>query len=247
MLKVDITERIATLTISRPERRNAMTSELALNLSRYLEEFSHMGDICAVILTGEQPGFCAGSDLKELAGKSVEEMKNIELAKGELIGKMVASAPPLIAAVEGFALGGGFVLAAACDYVVSAANTRWHMPEAQNGWIPPWGIDVLTLRAGTYRARQLVCGLPLTGMAAGQFGIVDHVCESGAALTEARKHAETLAALAPHVLATIKTQFGKSIETRFRTNDIRTADLFKENCRHEPAISTLSRYGVRNV
>jgi enoyl-CoA hydratase/carnithine racemase len=247
MLNIEIAGRVATLTISRPERRNAINSALAAQLNQELQELALRGDISAVVLTGQVPGFCAGSDLKELAGKSVEEMKQIELAKGALIATIVNVAPPVVAAVEGFALGGGFVLAAACDFVVTSADARWHMPEAENGWIPPWGVDALKLRVGHFKARQLFYGLRLSGTEACAAGVADRVVAAGAALAEAQALAQQLASLSPRVLATIKQHFGRELGGQMRASDLRTAELFKNNCGHEPAIATLSRFGVKNV
>jgi enoyl-CoA hydratase/carnithine racemase len=247
MLNIEIEGRIATLTIRRPERRNAISTELAQQLDEQLRELGARGDISAVVLTGEMPGFCAGSDLKELAGKNLDQMKEIEMAKGALISTIVNVAPPVIAAVEGFALGGGFVLAAACDFVVTSADARWHMPEAANGWIPPWGLDALKLRVGHFKARQLFYGLRLSGAEACGAGVADRVVAAGDTRGEAQRIARDLAALSPPVLATIKRHFGQNLGVQMQQSDAITAELFKNNCGNEPAIFTLSRFGVKNV
>jgi enoyl-CoA hydratase/carnithine racemase len=174
-------------------------------------------------------------------------MRLIELAKGALVADIMSIAPPVIAAVEGFALGGGFALAAACDFVVTGADAKWHMPEAQNGWIPPWGLESIKLRVGHYKARQLVCGLRLSGDEAVVAGVADKVTAPGQALDGARKIAADLAAIDPQVLATIKKFFGSDIDKQLGKSDEKSAALFKGNCQYEPAVSTLSRFGVRNV
>lgn len=246
MLDIDINGPVATITLARPERRNALNADTARQLQAELRGMGQGDKINAVILAGAAPCFCAGSDLKELAGKTISEMRDIELAKGELLSVIYAEAPPVIAAVEGFALGGGFALAAACDHVVTADDARWHMPEAQNGWIPPWGLDVLDLRVGRYKARQLVLGKKLSGAEAAVFGIADRAVPAGQALAAAREIAAELAALAPHVIRSIKRYYGQNAAPTFLEHDRQTAFMFADDCRKPPATTTLEKFGVRN-
>jgi len=246
MLEIRIDSAVATITINRPERRNALSADLAKKLDAELVAMGSGSQINAVVLAGALPGFCAGSDLKELAGKTVAEMREIELAKGELLSTIYSKAPPVIAAVEGFALGGGFALAAACDFVVTSSEARWHMPEAQNGWIPPWGLDVLEWRVGRYKARQIVLGLKMTGAEAAQFGIADRAVSAGSSVKEAQQLACEIATLAPHVIRTIKRFYGHDATALFKHNDAETATMFADNCRFEPAVTTLKKFGVRN-
>src|SRR5215472_4848817 len=129
MLHESRDNRIAVLTIDRPNRRNALGKELVSALGKVLQNVDSDDSIGAIILTGTPPGFCAGSDLKELGELSINDMRSHEEETGLLAQSIGLLTKPVIAAVEGFALGGGFVLAAACDSVVTTENCRWHLPE----------------------------------------------------------------------------------------------------------------------
>lgn len=118
---------------------------------------------------------------------------------------------PVIAAVEGFALGGGFILAASCDVVVTAENTRWHLPEVPNGWLPPWGLGALVARVGPTKARLLTWGAePIDGTEALRLGVADYGAPAGEALARAIALAEKLAALPREAVASTKRFFEPS-------------------------------------
>ena len=149
MIKLDNQGPIAIVTINRAERRNALGSQLMRDLNAALADSERNDAISAVVLTGAPPAFCAGSDLKELAGLSIADMCKHEAETATFARAIGYRAKPVIAAVEGYALGGGMILAASCDIVVAASNARWHLPEAPNGWLPPWGLTaLLTARCG---------------------------------------------------------------------------------------------------
>ena len=196
------------ITINRPERRNALGTATMQQIGGALAEAQADADVHAVVLTGAAPAFCAGSDLKELAGLSVAEMCEHEAetaAVARSIGKLDL---PVIAAVEGYALGGGCILALSCDLVVSARNARWAMPEVANGWLPPWGLEALVARAGLVTARSLTWGtFDCDGVEAHRLGLADHLSEPGEAVTTAFGLAARLAALPPHSVASTKTFF----------------------------------------
>src|ERR1700679_1298093 len=137
---------IAILTIDRPERRNALGQQLIEELRNELDRGDRDPDTRVIVLTGAAPGFCAGSDLKELAGMDLASMGTHEAHTATLARSIALMSKPVVAGVEGFALGGGFVLAVSCDVVVSDPSARWHLPEVMIGWIHPWGIPALVAR-----------------------------------------------------------------------------------------------------
>ena len=114
--------RVAVLTINRPAARNALSSGVIREPRRGAAEAGRRRDGRAVVLTGAAPGFCAGSDLKELGGMSVAEMASHEADTGRFVRSLQRLDIPVVAAVEGFALGGGFLLATGCDLVVTAGR-----------------------------------------------------------------------------------------------------------------------------
>ena len=155
---------IATLTIRRPGRRNAIGADLVKSLFSAFARLDSDPHVRAIIITGAAPGFCAGSDLKELAEMDLAGMRAHEARTAALARSIALLDKPVVAAVDGFALGGGFVLAISCDIVVTAPEVRWHLPEVTIGWIPPWGLQALVARVGPVTARRLTWGTqPMDG------------------------------------------------------------------------------------
>jgi enoyl-CoA hydratase/carnithine racemase len=245
-LKLDTRGRVALLSINRPARRNALGDDLVARMRQVFHELDADSDIGAVVLTGQAPGFCAGSDLKELGAMSLDEMCAHEARTASFCRELGMLRKPVVAAVEGFALGGGFVLAASCDVVVTARSTRWNLPEVEIGWIPPWGIEVLVSRVGRTRARQLVWGgTPFQGDEAMRLGLADHLAEDGTALERAMDIAATYARLPPEAIAATKLYFASHGAPNGEGGDLLASHFFKDNCRHATAQATLRKFGVK--
>src|SRR5690349_4372057 len=120
---------ITVLTFDRPARRNALGHQLIEDLFVALDRADRDPATRVIMLTGAAPGFCAGSDLKELAGMDLAGMGAHEARTAALARSIALMSKPVVAAVDGFALGGGCVLAVSCDIVVSEPSARWHLPE----------------------------------------------------------------------------------------------------------------------
>ena len=175
-LRTEQAGEIAILTIDRPERRNALGQQLIEELFTELDRADRDPAVRVIVLTGSAPGFCAGSDLKELAGADLAGMGTHEARTAALARSIALMNKPVVGGIEGFALGGGFVLAVSCDIVVSEPSARWHLPEVAIGWIPP-GESRRSLRAS---ARSLGAGRfrgadPFDGREAHRLGIADFV------------------------------------------------------------------------
>ena len=182
MLDVSTQGRIGILSINRPQRRNAMDRDLVAALVQAFRRLDADPDIAAIVLTGEAPGFCAGSDLKFIGRLSLEEMCRFEAETGDMARLIGFVRKPVVAAVEGFALGGGFILAVSCDLVVSSHSARWHLPEVPIGWLTPWGLGALVSRVGAVAARKLCfASEAFDGREALRLGLVDHLAEAGRA------------------------------------------------------------------
>ena len=150
-IRTEISGGVAVVTLNKPARRNALGTESMAGLRAALVRLSADPACRAVVLTGAPPAFCSGSDLKELGALSVPGMCAHE-AETAMVARQIGLSPlPVVAAVEGFALGGGMILALSCDVVVTARGTRWNLPEVQNGWLPPWGLQALLARDGNIR------------------------------------------------------------------------------------------------
>jgi enoyl-CoA hydratase/carnithine racemase len=165
---------------------------------------------------------------------------------GRKIGQTGAMAG-YVAAVDGFALGGGFVLAISCDIVVTAPEVRWHLPEVTIGWIPPWGLQALVARVGPVTARRLTWGTqPMDGREAHRLGIADFLAtESKPVLDAALDQARQLAALPSTAVASTKQFFAPLVSHSAEADDAWANRLFANDCAHPVAQSTLKRFGVR--
>ncbi|MFF7314369.1 crotonase/enoyl-CoA hydratase family protein [Streptomyces sp. NPDC008137] len=199
------TERIGSallITLDRPEARNAVNAAVAAQLAAALDELDADPALRAGVLTGEGGTFSAGMDLKAaLRGESPE-------VEGRGFGGLTESEPakPLIAAVEGFAMGGGFELALACDLIVAAEDARFGLPEVKRGLIAAGGgVIRLPKRIPHHLAMELLLtGEPVDGRRAGELGLAGRVTGNGQAVAEALRLAERLAENAPLALATVK-------------------------------------------
>lgn len=243
---VTTTSPIHHFRIERPSRRNAIDSATAKNLAYMLREADADPSCAVAILHGEGAWFCAGSDLKELAGQTPDAMALIEHHKAELGRTIQEIDLPVIAAVRGFALGGGVSLAAACDHVVSEESATWHMPEVLNGWIPPWGIQPVIGRCGAIRARSVLWGASaMTTLQAAALGLVDTACPDGQALEVAGNLARGWASLPAVARQSIKRYLREHQASTPGAADEAASALFVKHCAAPAAQHTLSRFGVK--
>ncbi|WP_448415696.1 crotonase/enoyl-CoA hydratase family protein [Mycolicibacterium sp. XJ1819] len=184
-----------TLTIDRPAQRNAMTKRAAEQIAAALTELDEDPELIVAVLTGSGGTFCAGMDLKRFAAG---ELPRVE---GRGFGGLTEAPPakPLIAAVEGWALGGGFELVLACDMVVAGRGARFGLPEVKRGLLARGGGAVRLPRRlpRAVALRLLLTGDPIDALTAHQFGLVNEVVDDGQALGTAHDLAQVIAANAP--------------------------------------------------
>lgn len=246
MLSIERDGNVVILTINRPERRNALGTELVQAMRAAFSELDADPQVHAIVLTGVAPGFCAGSDLKELATMSLSEMREHESVTAAVARAIPTLSKPVVAAVSGFCLGGGFALAAACDLVVTTAECRWHMPEVKIGWIPPWGLQFLLGRCTPAIARRLAWGPePVDGDEAHRVGLADYVTTAPDSLGCALEVARTLAGYPAPAVAATKRYFRDSFAVNGEIRDAEANLLFAENCGHPVAQATLAKFGVK--
>ncbi|WP_407555158.1 crotonase/enoyl-CoA hydratase family protein [Streptomyces sp. Pv4-95] len=199
------TERIGTsllITLDRPRARNAVNASVATQLASALDELTDDTTLRVGILTGAGGTFSAGMDLKAaLAGESPE-------IPGRGFGGLTETVvpKPLIAAVEGWAMGGGFELALACDLIIAADDARFGLPEVKRGLIAAGGGAIrLPKRIPFHLAMELLLtGEPVSGRQAGRLGIANRVVPAGETIATALELAGLLAANAPLALAAVK-------------------------------------------
>jgi enoyl-CoA hydratase/carnithine racemase len=228
---------VRRLVLSRAKRRNALGSAIVAGLIDELGVLDDDPTVGAIILEGSPPGFCAGSDLKEIAEMDLAAMCRHEAESATLTRRIVQIAKPVVAAVEGFAMGGGFMLAIACDIVVSATDARWALPEVSLGWVPPWGLELLVARA-----RRFAYGFEsFDGQEAYRLGIADYTAGSGEAGAVALDIAQKLAALPRAAVASTKRFYARLVAGGAEAADVEANRLFADDCRHEKAAATLER------
>jgi methylglutaconyl-CoA hydratase len=170
---------IATLTLDRPERRNALSAELVVELTAAFRRAEADDAIRVIALRGAGPDFCAGADLQEVH-ESVNEgvLANLEnaAALGDLFLTMRRLAKPIVAVVHGRALAGGCGLATACDLVVASASASFGYPEVRIGFVPAMVMAILRRSMGETRAFELVAlGRSIEAATAAEYGMVNRV------------------------------------------------------------------------
>ncbi|WP_458316556.1 crotonase/enoyl-CoA hydratase family protein [Mycolicibacterium brisbanense] len=193
---------VLTITINRPAQRNAISYDVAVELGAALDRLDDDPAVAVGVLTGAGGTFSAGMDLKAFAGGQTPVLPNRGL--GGLTRAVVRK--PLIAAVEGWALGGGFELALACDLIVAAEDAMFGFPEVKRGLIAgEGGVVRLPRRVPHHVAvKLLLTGDPVTAGEAQQYGLITELTPNGAALKAARALAARIAGNAPLALAAVK-------------------------------------------
>jgi enoyl-CoA hydratase len=210
---------------------NALNGELLAELRYRLLEVAEAGDVRAVVLTGAgERAFAAGADIKEMEGMSVEEAR----AWGQLgheCGRLLETMPkPTIAAVNGFALGGGCELALACDIRYASDQAKLGQPEVSIGIIPGWGGTQRLARAvGIGFAKELILsGRTVDAQEALRIGLVNAVFQPDELLDKALALAGSLAAKSPLVLAAAKEMTNRSLQGEFLAGLDEEAERFAE-------------------
>ena len=200
-----LTERhdgVLTITINRPAQKNAVNRDVAVAVAAALDELDSDSSLSVGVLTGAGGTFSAGMDLKAFAGGQTP------ILPGRGFGGVTQAEvrKPLIAAVEGWALGGGFEMALGCDLIVAAEDAKFGLPEVKRGLIAgEGGVIRLPQRIPYHVAlKVLLTGEPLSAVDAKQYGLVSELTESGAALAGAQQLAKRIAANAPLALAKVK-------------------------------------------
>jgi enoyl-CoA hydratase len=216
---LEVAERVATVTLNRPEARNALSSELVDVLGRVVGEADHRHDVDVLILTGADPAFCAGLDLKEL-GRDGGPLKRIpppvprDEPKGDAPsagasrrgrGPTLPTTKPIIGAVNGATVTGGLELALQCDFLVASERARFADTHARVGVHPLWGLTVLLPQAiGIRRAREMsATGNFIDAAQALAWGLVNHVVPHGELLPFARQLAADVVSSDRHAVRAI--------------------------------------------
>ena len=205
--------RVGLIRLNRPKALNALNRTLMQELVQALRAFDADPAIGAMVITGNERAFAAGADIKEMADATPVAMLNQEYI--ELFDRIREIKKPIIAAVAGYALGGGFELAMTCDMIVAAETAKFGQPEINLGIIPgAGGTQRLTRTVGKYLAMEIVLNdRKLSAEEAARFGLVNRVVPVERYLDEALELAQQIAARAPVAVRIAKEAVNKALET----------------------------------
>ena len=179
VVRLEVSERIATVTINRPEARNALSSEVLRLLPERLAAAEADDGVDVIILTGADPAFCAGLDLKELGSSAGNLGGSSNPEQAQQRGPFPPLTKPLIGAINGVAITGGFELALNCDFLIASEHAKFGDTHSRVGVMPGWGLTVLLPQAiGVRRAREMsFTGNFMLADEALAFGLVNHVVD----------------------------------------------------------------------
>lgn len=202
-LQLDVSDRIATITISRPAKLNALDDATVAELGTAIDEARVRDDVAGVIITGAGRAFVAGADIAELASQTPIVAKARARAGQEVLRRIETSPKPVVAAVNGFALGGGCELAMACHIRIASENAKFGQPEVKLGLTPGYGgTQRLPRLVGKGRALEmLLTGEMIDAADAYRIGLVNRVVRADELIETARAMIRLIIANGPLAVA----------------------------------------------
>jgi enoyl-CoA hydratase len=205
--------RVGIVRLNRPQALNALNATLRNELLGAVEAFDADAEVGCILITGSDKAFAAGADIKEMADKSYIDIFRADYAAD--YERLTRVRKPVIAAVAGFALGGGCELAMMCDFIIAADNAKFGQPEIKLGIIPGIGGTQRLARAvGKAKAMDLILtGRMMDAAEAERSGLVARVVPAARLMEEALKVAETIAAMSQPSLLAAKEAVNRSFET----------------------------------
>ncbi len=230
-VSVEVTDRVATITLTRPPM-NALSLQVQREIRDAALDVSMRDDVGAVVLTGGPKVFAAGADIKEMADLSYQEMLAVSAALQDCFTSVARIPQPTIAAVEGYALGGGCELALCCDLRIAGEGTKLGQPEILLGIIPgAGGTQRLPRLVGVARAKDLILtGRMVDTAEALSIGLVNRVVDAGTSQEVATDLARRLAAGPPLALRAAKEAIDHGLDVDLATGldieRVRFAALF---------------------
>ena len=214
-LLVDVSERIATVTVNRPKSLNALNPATVRELGAAMESLSARPDVGAVLITGAgEKAFIAGADLSVMKGFTTLEALDFSLLGQRVLGFIEAMAQPVIGAINGFALGGGCEVAMACDLLIAADTARFGQPEVSLGIIPGYGgTQRLPRLVGRNLAKELVLtGEMISAQRAYEIGLVNKVVPAAELMGAAREIAKKILSRGPVAVRTAKMAMNRGLD-----------------------------------
>jgi len=220
---------IATITINRPKALNALNKQAVQEISARLDEAEEDETVKVIVITGAgDKGFCVGLDLKSVKGISAVDGMNLSLRGQKLTKKIEELRKPVIAAINGYALGGGLEMAMSCDLRIASDNARMGQTELNVGLIPGWGgTQRLPRLVGRAMAKELIfTAKMIDANTAKQLGLLNEVVPSDELKSAVKKFAAELLTKPPVGLQLAKQLINSSIETDLTKGLVQEAQAF---------------------
>ncbi|ODR24634.1 enoyl-CoA hydratase [Mycolicibacterium porcinum] len=207
------TDRVATITLNRPKALNALNSQVMTEVTTAAAELDNDPSVGAIIVTGNEKAFAAGADIKEMADLSFADVYSADFF--ELWSKFAATRTPTIAAVAGYALGGGCELAMMCDIMIAADSAKFGQPEIKLGVLPGMGgSQRLTRAIGKAKAMDLILtGRTIDAVEAERAGLVSRLVPADSLIDEALAVAETIAGMSLSASRMAKEAVNRAFES----------------------------------
>jgi enoyl-CoA hydratase len=206
ILKTEFADGIAVVTVSRPQALNALNTRFFQEMDALVAEIAGRADVKAVVITGDGKAFVAGADIAEMVSKTPDEARAFSRLGQRTFRSLELLEKPVIAAVNGFALGGGCELALACDFRIASTKAKFGQPEVGLGLIPGYAATQRLPRlVGLGNALHLLLTAEMIGAEdALRIGLVQKVVEPEALLAAAGETAKTIAAKGPLAVRLVK-------------------------------------------
>ncbi|WGD53542.1 enoyl-CoA hydratase/isomerase family protein [Bradyrhizobium sp. CB1650] len=248
-VSIDCEDKVQILAMNRPERRNALGEDMLKDLLESVDKAASDTAVNVILITGNGPGFSAGADLKDFSAGDINATSDLNHRLGAFVRSLALVRKPVVCAVDGFALGGGLMLAASCDVVVTAPKARWHLPEVSLGWLPGFGLQTLAARVGPFAARSLSWSpTAIDGLEAHRLGLADSLSSPTETAREAAlRYAKGLASMPPHAVLTTKQFFSTSVAARAEVMDDLANRCFVQDIQHGTAQANMKRFVSRKA
>jgi enoyl-CoA hydratase len=213
-IKTELRGAVCLITLNRPQALNALNSELMRELSLALDDAEADANVRCIVITGSERAFAAGADIKEMQPKTFMEAFSEDFITKHH-ERVAQCRKPVVAAVAGFALGGGCELAMMCDFIIAADTAKFGQPEIKLGVMPGiGGTQRLTRFVGKSKAMEMcLTGRMIDAQEAERSGLVSRVVPAADLMTEAMKAADTIAEMSAPIAMMTKEAINRAYET----------------------------------
>jgi enoyl-CoA hydratase len=226
---ISITDGIGLLKVNRPKVLNAFNTETVLELEKAIEALDNDDTVKVIIITGEgEKAFVAGADIAEMRDMNSLQARNFSQTGQRVLAKIENIEKPVIAAINGFALGGGCELALACDIRIASEKAKLGLPEVTLGVFPGFaGTQRLARLCGPGKAKELIfSGVMIDALQAEKIGLVNKVVAPESLLEEVEKLAKKIMANGPLAVRIAKTVINRGLDSNFQTGSAYEAEAF---------------------